>query len=364
MRAFKTNKKVEKLTRYEKIKVLIKNCLLSNTTFLSLMLQLIMSIIAAIDISLSWTVSFQLLLFAFINESLSNIFASLRLKLSQLIMTLIFMIILQLIYSLFLFEIFQADYLLEEDDSKTLLCTSPTHCFISTFDYGVRFGGGVGDAMNHFDWEAPEFWTRFWISFSFFFIIVIIMLNLTSGIIIDTFSDLRAKTEEIKEDKKNVCLVCHRSHLEILKEGISFEEHVTKKHNVFYYMFYIDLIMSKDPNRMDEIDGYVHDNLISQNVQWIPKSDEQAKKEEEDTSSAEKDSITDVFEKALLQNGQTLEEIDDEIFQDDVPMPENSVKLLNETGIDKVIEICNFTTGVKLNTNEYWSIDIRQEKFE
>ena len=59
--------------------------------------------------------------------------------------------------------------------------------------YGLRAGGGIGDAL-----QPPPFYTdltyyseRFFFDVSFFLMINIIWLNIIFGIIIDTFAELR-----------------------------------------------------------------------------------------------------------------------------------------------------------------------------
>lgn len=42
----------------------------------------------------------------------------------------------------------------------------------------------------------------------FFFIVIIIVLNLIFGVIIDTFADLRSEKQQKDEILKNTCFVC------------------------------------------------------------------------------------------------------------------------------------------------------------
>ena len=44
--------------------------------------------------------------------------------------------------------------------------------------------------------------------FSFNFILVIIMINIVSGLIIDTFGALRDQDQEKNRDKKSNCFIC------------------------------------------------------------------------------------------------------------------------------------------------------------
>ena len=42
----------------------------------------------------------------------------------------------------------------------------------------------------------------------FFFVVIIIVLNLIFGVIIDTFADLRSEKQQKEEILKNTCFIC------------------------------------------------------------------------------------------------------------------------------------------------------------
>lgn len=44
----------------------------------------------------------------------------------------------------------------------------------------------------------------------FFFVVIIIVLNLIFGVIIDTFADLRSEKQNKEEVLKNTCFICGR----------------------------------------------------------------------------------------------------------------------------------------------------------
>ena len=54
----------------------------------------------------------------------------------------------------------------------------------------------------------------------FFFIVIIIVLNLIFGVIIDTFADLRSEKQNKDEILKNSCFICGKSNpCEIVVDG-------------------------------------------------------------------------------------------------------------------------------------------------
>ena len=63
--------------------------------------------------------------------------------------------------------------------------------FFATKIQGLRNGGGIGDVLRQPSSKDPLFMVRVLYDILFFFIVIIIVLNLIFGVIIDTFADLR-----------------------------------------------------------------------------------------------------------------------------------------------------------------------------
>lgn len=70
------------------------------------------------------------------------------------------------------------------------ICMSLLHCFLSTLNYGLRFGGGIGEigTTTTADWNRQNYYIRFFFDISFFLLITTIILNVVFGIIIDSFA--------------------------------------------------------------------------------------------------------------------------------------------------------------------------------
>ena len=79
------------------------------------------------------------------------------------------------------------------------ICRDSFWCLWSFINYGLRYGGGIGDvSMNDRDKVINENDTYIWrkqaFDLSFFFCVSILLLNMVAGIIIDTFAELREET--------------------------------------------------------------------------------------------------------------------------------------------------------------------------
>lgn len=133
-------------------------------------------------------------------------------------MTAMLGLIIIYIYSTIAF-VFVFDTYYDDDVNGGLLnrkgdsvCMSMIHCFLSTINYGLRGGGGIGDFLPT-QTAVPEniqgFYFRAIFDVSFFLIVITILLNIIFGIIIDTFAQLRDEAQQKTDDIKNTCFICN-----------------------------------------------------------------------------------------------------------------------------------------------------------
>ena len=67
----------------------------------------------------------------------------------------------------------------------------------------MRLSGGAGDMMT----KDPE-GGRVAVDFLYFWVIIVVLLNVIFGIIIDTFAELRGKSMEREFKTKKFCFIC------------------------------------------------------------------------------------------------------------------------------------------------------------
>lgn len=113
-------------------------------------------------------------------------------------MTAMLELILVYIYAVLLFTFFYDHYynddyaldpMLLEEHGDTL-ARSLFHAYISTLNFGLRAGGGIGDALpsnSYFNSDKNDYYMRALNDLSFFLIIIVMFFNIIFGIIIDTF---------------------------------------------------------------------------------------------------------------------------------------------------------------------------------
>ena len=131
----------------------------------------------------------------------------------------------------------------------------------------MRNGGGIGDATR-----ADI--GNFMITHIFFFLIVTIaMLNIIFGIIIDTFSSLRADKNERLRDTTEVCFVCGKSKQTFDRMANSpdgFKNHIKEDHNMWSYLNFIFFIWEQDKDDDDGLEYYVRHKIEANEITWFP----------------------------------------------------------------------------------------------
>lgn len=70
--------------------------------------------------------------------------------------------------------------------------------------------------MNDLIFQEPLYFFRVIYDMMFFFIVIIITLNLIFGVIIDNFADLRTEKQRNDEILRNTCFICGLSSLSFL----------------------------------------------------------------------------------------------------------------------------------------------------
>jgi hypothetical protein len=99
------------------------------------------------------------------------------------------------------------------------------------------------------------------------------MLNIVSGIIIDTFGSLREELQDFLDDQENYCFICgyDRELIEkSSKDGIDFNYHIKQEHYMWNYIFYLSHIKNKKETDYTGIESYVNDKYDAMEISWFP----------------------------------------------------------------------------------------------
>uniref|UniRef100_A0A0N5C5P1 Inositol 1,4,5-trisphosphate receptor n=1 Tax=Strongyloides papillosus TaxID=174720 RepID=A0A0N5C5P1_STREA len=196
----------------------------------------------------------------------------------------------------------------EEEDSKNEVpaCNTLRMCILTTLNWGLRNGGGIGDVLRSVSPDEESFHLRIIYDLSFFVVLIIIVLNLIFGVIIDTFGDLRSEKNDREDVLKNTCFICGLERGKFDNHSVSFEAHRNNEHNLWHYLFFIVLLQEKDPTEFTGPESYVARCVKSKSIDWFPRM--QAISLIEDGSDNDQPEYKDL-EKQLKQQEILIKEI-------------------------------------------------------
>jgi hypothetical protein len=225
------------------------------------------------------------------SESIRNIVKSIVINMFQLTMTGFLGLIMIYIFSVLGFIYFNNCYDNCDDYSSTPMngfspcgdrvsqfntfCNSLSDCFTTTLTFGIRMGGGIGEAI-----KSPvkndsqcDYWSRMAFDLLFFVVIILILLNIIFGIIIDTYADLKEKRLKINIDVNDSCYICGGFKNELTKDSKGWSEHFMNKHSVFAYLAFIVYISEKNEEDCNGLEKSVKTQIDAKTVGFFPIKD-------------------------------------------------------------------------------------------
>uniref|UniRef100_A0A8C9W0J4 Inositol 1,4,5-trisphosphate receptor n=1 Tax=Scleropages formosus TaxID=113540 RepID=A0A8C9W0J4_SCLFO len=239
---------------------------------------------------------YSLLLFDLVyrEETLLNVIKSVTRNGRSIVLTAVLALILVYLFSIVGYIFFKDDFILEVDripnvtvgkvlntsflessedvfEDKEHTCDSLLMCIVTVLSHGLRSGGGVGDVLRRPSKEEPLFAARVIYDLLFFFMVIIIVLNLIFGVIIDTFADLRSEKQKKEEVLKTTCFICGLERDKFDNKTVTFEEHIKEEHNMWHYLYFIVLVKVKDSTEYTGPESYVAEMIKEHNLDWFPR---------------------------------------------------------------------------------------------
>lgn len=114
---------------------------------------------------------------------------------------------------------------------------------------------------------------RLWFDLVYFIVIPVIWLNITFGIVIDTFSALRSAKNERMENTTELCFICGISRQVFDRSSDQpdgFKTHLRMDHNMWAYLNFIFFIWEQDKDDDDGLEYYVRHKIDANEITWFP----------------------------------------------------------------------------------------------
>ena len=223
--------------------------------------------------------SIETLLLYGIFPSLINIFKSFTEKFSSLCSCLLFTYLILYVYNYITIFYMRDAFILDdvliyksENYVQEPFCHSSIQCFLVLISYGTRAGGGIGDVLPKISYrhDVQMFFWRFIYDMTFFIIIIMIMGNVTFGLIVDTFGALRDETYEYEKDRTNKCFICQLNIDQCLLKNLDYNTHIKREHNIWNYVYFLAYLHLYNANDFNRVEGSVWDRLLEKDYGWLP----------------------------------------------------------------------------------------------
>jgi len=209
-----------------------------------------------------------------ISTTLQDIVKSVTKPAAQLGIVAYTFVITVVIYAHFGLTLFEDSFVYDPDadDDDPVGCHSVVSCFWLILYQGVPAGSmeNVQDVINNRD---PDYLNRVVYDLSFFILVGILLFNVITGLMVDTFSALREEAAERADTLTNECFICgfHRAAYDDV--GIlspTFDNHVKADHNVWNYLYFVMYLRDKDETEFSGVETYVQRMLHKSDQNWIP----------------------------------------------------------------------------------------------
>jgi len=191
---------------------------------------------------------------------LAKVIESIMLSLDQVFGTMILGYFLQYVFVAISFMIFGQGYGFADKDTSG--CSTLMECLRAHFDYGFRSAPVWGDA----DLDL----SRFLFDYLYNLLVILIMAAIISGIIIDTFSELKEKQQEINEAMQSSCFICSLTRSELERQRVKYEKHILQDHYMWSYARFLLYLSDTSPSNLSGPESYVKQKIKENNMGFFP----------------------------------------------------------------------------------------------
>ena len=161
------------------------------------------------------------------------------------------------------------------DDEEAIGCHSVVSCFFLIFYMGIPQGGmgEVLDAVSNRD--QPDYLMRVAFDLSFFIWVGVLLFNIITGLMVDSFGSLREEDNVRNDILENACFVCgftRETYDDISNFQVpNFEFHKSKEHNYWSYVHLYVYLKRREKTEFSGAESFVWDMINRTDLSWIPR---------------------------------------------------------------------------------------------
>ena len=223
----------------------------------------------------SYWFTFALLDIVSMSKTLDKVILSVTIPFNQLMQTFALFIIVICCYTSIAYKAFgPLSFVDGDDDDAPNACTSLIDCFIFSVYVGMK-EGDMGAVLSDVELGDPGmFRSRMIYDLTFFIILGVLLFDMVTGIILDTFGALREEVAEREDKMNNETFVSGLTRAEIEElEGnaIDFNALNDVHQNRWDYLFFVIYLRNKPPDELNGVESFVRDKLDNEEVTaWLP----------------------------------------------------------------------------------------------
>ena len=159
--------------------------------------------------------------------------------------------------------------------TESYACENVFSCATFLFYQGISESGNMKSFMLPNDPRYPAYLPRIFFESTYFVWVGIILLNVITGLMVDTFGSIREEKNQRSEVLSTSCFVCGLSRdayedLGLKPGSPTFEAHINVDHNLWAYVSYLAYLNAKDPAELNGIESFVMGQVHDANLDWIP----------------------------------------------------------------------------------------------
>ena len=226
--------------------------------------------------------AFVLLDVVSMSEHMKNAVRAVTRPISSLCSVFVLFVLVVLIFAILGFFIFDEPFIIngEElgfDDAGTLVgednsfCSSPMGCFW-TVAYGAVRAGDIAEIMTDISPDqGSHYFIRMVFDMLFFIILGVLLFDMVTGIIVDTFVSLREETVEREGILKNQVFVSGITQEMCADKDVSFRDHQDAYQNTWNYVYFYVYLTKSDKTALNGAEHYVWHCIQEGDISWFPR---------------------------------------------------------------------------------------------
>lgn len=191
---------------------------------------------------------------------LAKVIESITSSMGQVFATMILGFFLQYVFVAVSFMVFGRGYGFADMDISG--CTTLVECLKGHFDYGFRSAPVWGDPNLDM--------SRFLFDYAYNLFIILIMASIISGIIIDSFSELKEAQAAVDDAMSSTCFICSLTQSELDRRRVKFERHILEDHYMWAYARFLLYLDTCEKSELNGPESYVAKLVSENNTGFFP----------------------------------------------------------------------------------------------